>query len=283
MAVGINLATKYEPKLAQAYTKASVLTGKVNTEYKWTGVASINVLTAITQPLNTYNRTASGNRYGTPAELQDDVQNLLLTQDKSFSIVIDRGNYEDQMMAKKTGEVVKAQIGEQVTPFFDAYALQKWGANAGQTSAQSGTAVTASTVLDMFIDAHSKFFNYNFNKDLYAYVSSTTYAKLLRNPEFISVEKLGEKVLSNGVVGKCMNILVVEVPDSYMTSGTGQSAVTYQAIFAHKRSVLAPTKISELKINTDAPGISGTLIEGRYYGDAFVLNALNKGVIKCLG
>lgn len=273
MAVGINLATKYEPKLAQAYTKASILTGKVNTEYKWTGVASINVLTAITQPLNTYNRTASGNRYGTPAELQDDVQTLQLTQDKSFSIVIDRGNYEDQMMAKKTGEVVKAQIGEQVTPFFDAYALGVWGTNAGQTLTQSGTAVDKDTVLDMFIEAHSKFFNYNFNRDLYAYISSTAYAKLLRNPEFISVDKLGEKVLSNGVVGKCMNILVVEVPDSYMTG--------YQAIFTHKRSVLAPTKISELKIHTDAPGISGTLIEGRYYGDAFVLNALNKGVLKC--
>lgn len=281
--MAINLAEKYSEKLAQAYVKESILTGKVNTDYNWTGVQSINVLTATTQALNNYNRTASGNRYGTPAEVQDTKQTLTLTQDKSFAMIIDRGNLEDQMMAKKAGEVVKAQIGEQVTPFFDAYALQTWGANAGQTSAQSGTAVTASTVLDMFIDAHSKFFNFNFNKDLYAYVSSTTYAKLLRNPEFISVDKLGEKVLSNGVVGKCMNILVVEVPDSYMTSGSGQSAVTYQAIFTHKKSVLAPTKISELKIHTDAPGISGTLIEGRYYGDAFVLNALNKGVIKCLG
>ena len=280
--MAINLAEKYSEKLAQAYVKESILAGKTNQEYSWAGVQTVNVLTATTQPLNTYNRTLSANRYGNPAEVQDTKQVMTLTQDKSFAMIIDRGNLEDQMMAKKAGEVVKAQIGEQVTPFFDAYALQTWGANAGQTSAQSGTAVTASTVLDMFIDAHSKFFNFNFNKDLYAYVSSTTYAKLLRNPEFISVDKLGEKVLSNGVVGKCMNILVVEVPDSYMTT-TGQSPVTYQAIFAHKRAVLAPTKISELKIHTDAPGISGTLIEGRYYGDAFVLKALEKGVIKCLG
>lgn len=269
----VNLATKYESKLLQAYTKASILTGKVNTEYSFAGVQSINILTATTQSLNTYDRTASANRYGTPAEVQDTKQTLTLSQDKSFALVIDRGNLEDQMMAKKAGAVVKAQIGEQVTPFFDAYALAQWAANAGQTSTISGTNVDKDTVLDMFIDAHGKFFNYNFNKDLYAYVSSTTYAKLLRNPEFISVDKLGEKVLSNGVVGKCMNILVVEVPDAYMTG--------YQAIFAHKRSVLAPTKISELKIHTDAPGISGTLIEGRYYGDAFVLKALEKGVIAC--
>lgn len=276
--MAVNLAAKYSDKLAQAYTRESLLTGKVNTEYDWKGVDTINVLTATTQALNNYNRTASGNRYGTPAEVQDTKQVMKLEQDKSFSMVVDRGNLEDQMMAKKAGEIVKAEIGEQVTPFFDAYAIQKWGANAGQTSANSGTAVTATTVLDMFIDAHTKFFNEHFNKDLYAFVSATTYGKLLRNPEFISVDKLGEKVLSNGVVGKCMDIIVVEVPDAWMTDGT----TTYQAVFAHKRAVLAPTKIAELKIHTDAPGISGTLIEGRYYGDAFVLTALNKGVIKCL-
>lgn len=279
--MAINLAEKYASKLAQAYTRESLLTGKVNTEYDWKGVDTINVLTAVTQALNTYDRTgtgANGNwRYGNPSEVQDTKQIMQLTQDKSFSMTVDRGNLEDQMMAKKAGEIVKAEIGEQVTPFFDSYALMQWGANAGQTSTLSGTTLDKDTVLDAFIDAHTKFFNEHFNRDLYAFVSATTYGVLLRNPEFISVDKLGEKVLSNGVVGKCMGIIVVEVPDAWMTDGVD----TYQIIFAHKRSILAPTKIAELKIHTDAPGISGTLIEGRYYGDAFVLKALEKGVIEC--
>ena len=273
MSVTVNLANKYSSKLVQVYTKESILTGKVNTEYDWTGVKTINVLTAIAQDLNDYDRTASANRYGTPAEVEDSKQDLTLTKDKSFAMVVDRGNLEDQMMAKKAGEVVKMEIGEKVTPFFDSYALGVWAGAAGQTCTLSGTTLDKDTVLDAFIDAHTKFFNQNFTKDLYAFCTSTTYGKLLRNPEFISVDKLGEKVLSNGVVGKCMGIIVVEVPDAYMT---GQ-----QILFAHKKSILAPTKIAELKIHTDAPGISGTLIEGRYYGDAFVLTTLNKGVIKC--
>lgn len=275
--MAINLASKYEPKLVQIYNRESLLQGKINEDYKWTGVQTVHVLTATTQDLNDYDRDGSDRngvwRYGKPTDVQDTKQDMTLNLDKSFSMVIDRADFEDQVMAKKAGEVVRAQIGEKVTPFFDSNALLTWAAAAGQTSTISGTNVDKDTVLDMFIDAHTKFFNANFNRDLFAYVTSTTYGKLLRNPEFISVDKLGEKVLSNGVVGKCMGIIVVEVPDAYMTG--------YQAIFTHKKSVLAPVKINELKIHTDAPGISGSLIEGRYYGGAFVLTTLNKGVIAC--
>ena len=272
--MAINLATKYEGQLATAYTRASLLTGKTNTDYNWNGVVSINILSPVTQALNDYDRTASGNRYGAPAELQDTKQTLPIELDKSFAIVIDKGNYDEQMFAKKTGEVAKAQIGEQVVPFFDAYTLGKWATNAGATGSIT-TAVDKDTVLDMFIEAHKHFFNNNINvngKDQFAYVTATTYSKLLRNPEFISVEKLGADVLSNGVVGKCMGFLVVETPDAYMSG--------IQALFCDKKAVLAPTKMNELKIHKDAPGISGVLMEGRYRGDAFVLDVKNKGVLK---
>lgn len=269
--MAINLATKYEPHLLQAYNLASVITGKTNTDYDFAGVNSINILTAVTQDLNNYTRSGTW-RYGNPAELQDTKDTLTLTQDKSFSITIDRGNNTDQMNAKKSGEVVKAEIGEKVTPYFDKYALNVWATNAGTTVTQA--TVTKDTVLDLFINARKHFVNHKFpltGGNNYAYVTTTTYAYLLRNPEFISVEKLGQKVLSNGVVGKCMMFPVVEVPDDYLPTGC-------HALFAHKKSVLAPTKISELFVRNDVPGISGTLIEGRYYGDAFVLDALAQGV-----
>ena len=272
--MAINLATKYESKMALVYTRKSLLQGKTNEEYSWDGVNSIHVYTPVTQPLNDYVKSGTW-RYGSPAELQDTQQEMAITLDKSFSITVDRGNNDDQMHAKRSGEVVNAQVGEQVTPFFDKYALIKWAKEAGQTSSVTA-AVTKDTVLDMFIDAHSKFFNAAIpvnGKEQYAYVSAATYAKLLRNPEFISADSLNKDLLTNGVVGKCMGIIVVEVPDAYMTG--------YQAIFTHKKSVLAPVKINELKIHTDAPGISGSLIEGRYYGGAFVLTTLNKGVIAC--
>lgn len=272
-----NLAEKYEGQLAQAYTKDSVLAGKTNTDYSWNGVATINVLTAVTQDLNDYNLTGTdghgGNRYGEPTELDDTKQTMTITQDKSFAITIDRKNYDDQMMAKKTGTVTKAEIGEKVVPFFDKYALQAWIKGAGQQSSITA-AVTKDTVLDMFIDARKKFVNALIplsTNDNFAYITTTAYGFLLRNPEFISVEKLGNVILTNGEVGKCMSFRVVEVPDDYLG--------TTQALFVHKKAVLAPTKLKELKVHDDAPGISGRLIEGRYRGDAFVLDVYKKGVL----
>lgn len=273
-----NLADKYESQLAQAYTKASVLQGKVNTDYSWMGVSAIHVLTAVTQALNDYTLTGTdghgGNRYGEPTELDDTKQTMLITQDKSFSITIDTKNYDDQMKAKKTGTVTKAEIGEQVTPFFDKYALGKWIQGAGQHSSVTA-AVTKDTVLDMFIDARKKFVNALIplsTNDNFAYISTTAYSFLLRNPEFISVEKLGNVILTNGEVGKCMGFRCVEVPDNYLGAKT-------QALFVNKKAVLAPTKLNELKVHDNPPGISGRLIEGRYRGDAFVLDVYKKGVI----
>lgn len=274
---GINLATKYEKGLVQAYTRASVLTGKTNTEYNWDGVKSIHVYTAITQTLNDYNRTGvdsyGGHRYGAWSELQDREQEMIVTLDKSFAITIDKGNNDEQMNVKRMGEVIKAQIGEQVTPFFDKYALNYWATEAGVKDT-SFTTMDKDKVLDMFIKAHSTFFNNNIpvNGNVFAYVKTSVYGFLLRNPEFISVEKLGNVILTNAEVGKCMGFRVVEVPDAYLPTTTF-------ALFTNKKSVIQASKGTELHRYSNVPGLSGQLIEGRYRGDAFILNTLKTGVV----
>lgn len=260
-----NYADKYADQLEQAFLRSSVIAGKVNTEYEFTGVKTIHIYSAVTQPLTNYTRSGVW-RYGDPQELLTDVQDLVLSQDKSFSMTIDKGNYKDANLVLRTGRVVKQQIGEQVTPFFDKYALNKWATDAAVLTSASPT---KANVVDMFVDARKNFVNNNIpmTDSCYAYIPATTYAYLLQNPEFISVEKLGEKHLSNGVVGKVANWTLVEVPDSYLPNGVF-------ALFTHKSKVLAPSKIAELKTYNDVPGISGALIEGRYYGDAFVMKTL---------
>jgi hypothetical protein len=260
-----NYAEKYADQLEQAFLRSSVIAGKVNTEYEFTGVKTIHIYSAVTQPLTNYTRSGVW-RYGDPQELLTDVQDLVLSQDKSFSMTIDKGNYKDANLVLRTGRVVKQQIGEQVTPFFDKYALNKWATDAAVLTSASPT---KANVVDMFVDARKNFVNNNIpmTDSCYAYIPATTYAYLLQNPEFISVEKLGEKHLSNGVVGKVANWTLVEVPDSYLPNGVF-------ALFTHKSKVLAPSKIAELKTYNDVPGLSGSLIEGRYYGDAFVMKTL---------
>ena len=285
----INLASKYEKQLLQPWTKESVISGKYNTDYEWDGVQTIHILTATTQALNDYNRTLGSNRYGNWAELEDSKQDLTLFYDKSFAITVDRGNYTDQMMAKKTGTVTRAQIAEQVIPWFDKLALTTWAHNAGTKDGTTFASITKQNVVDMFAEAHKNFVNNNVPINpakCFCFIPTTVYTKLLLNPEFISVEKLGEKNLTKGVVGKCMNFTCVEVPDSYfdatMTdpSGSAMADVTgVHALFVHKDSVIFAQKCRELRIHDNPPGLSGVLMEGRYRGDAFVLNTRNKGVL----
>ena len=265
-----NYAEKYSDELAQAYLQSSIIAGKTNTEYTFDGVKTVHVYSAVTQPLQDYKRSGTW-RYGQPKELEDDSQDMTLSLDKSFSMTIDKGNSKDNAALKRAGKVIKQQIGEQVTPFFDKHALQTW-ATAAETATKNviTAAPTKDTVVDMFVKARSMFVNQKIQMgaNCYAYVpTSTTYAFLLMNPDFISIEKLGEKHLTNGLVGKCMNWNIIEVPDEYLPENTF-------ALFTHKNEVFAPTKIAELKQYSDVPGISGLLIEGRYYGDAFVRKTL---------
>lgn len=265
MAQTINLAEKYSDQLQQAFLRSSVIQSNVNNDFSFEGVRGIYIYSVVTQPLNDYTRSGVW-RYGTPTELEDDVQHLVLSQDKSFAMTVDKGNNKDQMNAKRAGRVVKQQVGEQVVPWFDKYALGQWSTAAKELEVGE---LTKNNVVDMFASARSQFVNDNIpmSEQCIAYVPTTTYTKLLLNPEFISVDKLGEKNLVKGEVGKCMNWRVIEIPDTYLDSDVF-------ALFTHKSKVLAPTKISELFIRNDVPGISGTLIEGRYYGDAFALKTL---------
>ena len=82
----------------------SLATGFTNRDYDWDGIKTLHVYSIPTVALNNYNRTLGANRYGTPAELQDDEQSLTVTQDKSFTFIIDKGNKMDQMNVKDAGK-----------------------------------------------------------------------------------------------------------------------------------------------------------------------------------
>lgn len=64
---------------------------------------------------------------------------------------------------------------------------------------------------------------------------------------------------------------VVRVPKSYLPEGV-------YFLVAHKDAVLMPYKIADAKVHEDPVGVSGALIEGRHYYDAYVLGAKCGGV-----
>ena len=93
--MAINLHEKYAKEIQTKFVRESLIAGRLDNSYSFSGVKTVNITTPITVPMVDYTRSGA-NRYGTPEEMQDVVQELTLTQDKSFALTIDKGNNEDQ-------------------------------------------------------------------------------------------------------------------------------------------------------------------------------------------
>ena len=272
--MAINLAEKYSKVIDARFTHESFIQGNVSNDYEWDGVRAINIYTPQSVALNDYNRAASGNRYGTPTEIQDSVQRMELTQDKSFSLTVDAGNNSDQEHVKTGAKMMKMEIAEQVVPYCDAYALGKW-VNLAGTRKSEASAPTKSTIVEMIFDAATAMDNGLVPQDnRILYLPATYYNMVRLSSEFVGVDALGEKVLTKGVVGLIADMKCVKVPDKYMADA--------YFLATYKNAVLAPKKINDAKIHIDPPGINGTLLEGRYYFDAFVRAAKAMGVYACI-
>lgn len=272
--MAINLAVKYADKIAEVFTKGSFLKGNTSTDYDLTGVKTLKVYTPITVPETDYVREGA-NRYGQPAEMQDVVQELKMTQDKAFTLTIDKGNNLDQNLTKRAADMLRLQLNEQSTPAADRYALRRFVTMAGRIE-QVAQKPTKETIVALIADGVQALDDALAPDDgRFLYLSSEMYKLVRLSPEFTGLEGLGEKAVGKGVVGEIAGLQIVKVPASYMPENCF-------FLIAHRSAVLMPYKISDAKVHTDPVGVSGALIEGRHYYDAFVLGAKAGGVYACV-
>ena len=151
--MAINLHEKYDKQIQTKFTQKSLVNGVLDNSYSFAGVKTVKISTPVTVPMVDYTRTGS-NRYGTPTEMQDTVQEMTLTQDKSFSLTIDKGNNADQNGIKEAGKMLSLQIEERAVPLMDKYFLEMLSKKAGKIVG-SGTALTKSNVCERITPAHA--------------------------------------------------------------------------------------------------------------------------------
>lgn len=268
--MAVNLAVKYSDQIAEVFTAGSFIKGKTSTSFDLTGVKTLKVYTPITVPEVDYTREGMS-RYGTVTEMQDIVQELKMTQDKAFTLTIDKGNNLDQNMTKKAADMLRLQLNEQSTPAADRYALKRFARMAG-TIATVSTAPTKNNIVELISTGAQTLDDQLVpDGDRYIYVTSEVYKMIRLSPEFTGLEGLGVKAVGKGVAGEISGLQIVRVPKSYMPDGRF-------FLITHKNAVLMPYKISDAKVHNDPVGVSGALIEGRHYYDAFVLGAKSAGV-----
>ena len=268
--MAVNYHEKYASAIAKAFTLSSLVKGVFKAKLDFTGAKTVKVTKLVTTPLNDYKRSGS-NRYGEPQDVSDIVMEYTMTQDKSFSGSVDKGDALDQNIENKAGQWLKAEMDEEVAPWADMYAFSKMTENG--TVLALDAAPTESTILSVFTRARTHFTNKKVpKKGRFVWVCATDYGYLLNIPQFATIEKLGIDALCNGHVGVIMGFNVIEAPDDYFPEGVRE-------IFAHEKAGTMPYKIHETKIHKDPPGISGALIEGRQYMDFFVFEEKKDAVL----
>lgn len=263
--MAINLATKYSPLIDERFKAESITNAYAGNKYKFDGVRSIVVYSVDNVVLNDYSRSATANRFGTPAELGDTIQTLTMGQDKAFTFTIDRGNSAEQLDIKHCNQQLKTNWDEVCTPEIDKYRIAKWINGAG-LGAASGTALAKGTVIEAVMTGSAALSNKLVPKrNRVLFVSETVYIATKLATEVIGIDTLGAKSVTRGVVGYIDGMAVVPVPDSYLPDG-----INFMIKF--KDSTVDPLRLKTLRAHINPPGIDGHLGECRFYHDAFLLD-----------
>ncbi len=257
----VNLATKYSSKVDERFKLGSLTEAIINRDYDWTGVGTVQVYSIDTVDLGDY--TKSGlQRYGSPDELGDSVQTMTLSQDKAFTFTIDKAYEIGQEGAKSAGAALRRQLDEVVIPEVDIYRISKLVEGAKKTDT---SATTKANAYEQFLTGMEALSDEKVPLTGRIAIASPSYYKFLKlDDTFIKNSDLGQEVIFNGQVGKIDGVPVIVAPTSYMPQYVN-------FIITHPSALVAPVQLTEYKVHSNPPGVSGSLIEGRIIHDAFVL------------
>ena len=258
----INYADKYSNILDEKFKVESKSDIAVNQDYDFVGAKTVKIQSVNTVELSNYTRSGS-NRYGTPNELDNAIQEMTMSQDKSFTFTIDKMNEDETNGALNAGKALNRQIRERVIPAVDAYRFGVMANNAGHKETLT---LSASNVYGAIVDATSYLDDREVPMDgRILVVTSATYGLMKKSKDIVMETEVGMDMKIKGVIGSLDGMTIVKVPSNRLPEG-------FQFLITHKIATTAPVKLAEYKIHTDAPGISGSLVEGRVYYDAFVLD-----------
>lgn len=258
----VNYAEKYASAVDERFREDAKSTPFVNANYDFDGVQTVKVYSVETSPMHNY-AMSGDHRYGTPAELGNSLQTLVMSQDRSFSFTIDRKNNIDTMGTMNAGEALSRQLSEVVIPEVDRYRFAKMIIGAGTHEA---SAITKSTAYEAALDAAATLTDKSVPaaNRIFA-VSPAYYKKIKQDSSFVKASEAGQSMVVSGALGMIDGMSVMLLPFSYLMGGI-------EFLIAHPIATTACEKLAEYNTYDNPPGVSGTLIEGRIYHDAFVLD-----------
>lgn len=272
--MAIEYATKYSGKVDERFALGTLSAGVVNQDYDWEGVETVKVFSVPTVALNDY-KTTGTSRYGTPSDLQNSVQTMTVSKDRSFTFVIDRKSRDDTQMTMEAGKALKREIDEEVIPEVDKYRFAKLVTNAAKNTNERTVvkAVTKTNAYEEFLTCQAMLDNAKAPTGGRVCVCTPAYHNLIKlDDSFTKKGDMATQIAINGLVGEIDGVPTIKVPASYLPANV-------DFIITNPACMPAPMKLESYKVHEDPPGISGWLVEGRVRYDAFVLASKEKAVV----
>lgn len=279
--MAINLAEKYSNQIDEVMRAGALSTPGVNNEVDFVGAQTVKIYSMGTAPLNDYDPNGGMQRYGTPTELQDTIQEMTMTQQKSFTFTIDKTYAVDSPEGvRNAGKALQRQLDQVVIPAIDRYRFAKLAENA---KTKTYTVLTKSNAYEAFLKANTAITDAEVPETGRVAFCSSAFIELLKlDANYTKAGDLAQdRIVFKGMVGECDGVPILRIPGHRLPAGAS-------FIITHPIAAPAPVKIRDYKIHQDPPGLAGNLVEGLIYHDCFVFEnkrvciAVNYGTLDTL-
>ena len=250
-------------------SKTGDIVNKGGVRLDFNGKNSVTIYTVNTVAENNYVRSGS-NRFGALNELGTGQQTFTLSQDKSFTFSVDRGNLEDSQMVQEANKAVKRQLREVAVPNVDIYTLATAHAYALANSQGATAAVTSSNAYQKFLAQNDALTEAKVPETgRYCFLSPATYSMLKLDTTFSRACDTSYADAKKGIIGQVDGVTLVKIPSTYLPTNE-------VFLFIWDQVLIRPMKFDSIRVLTEVRGIDGAVAEGRRYYDVFI--PANEGV-----
>ena len=272
--MSIELVNKYLPHTDEVFAAESKMSLLTNSDYDWTGAHTVKVYKVTTAPMNDYNRTGADNgnwsRYGAVAGLDATTEEMQLKKDRSFTFVIDKLDEDETNQQVAAASALARQQREVVIPEIDTYTYGVMCDGAGHKPA--AVALTEENIYSEILKGSNALDDAEVPETgRVLTVTPAVYALMKKSPDITMETNVGNDMRLKGVIAELDGAKIVKVPAKRLPAGFG-------FMLCHPCATVAPRKLEDTNIHTNPPGISGSLVEGRFCYDAFVLDNKVKAI-----
>lgn len=272
--MAINLKTAFAKQIDERFKQKAFGMNAFSSKFdaEFIGNKTVKIYSVQTSSLKNYDPTAGYARYGALEELQDTVQELTLTQQKSLNYSIDGVYNSQQGFIKNVPQSIAMHLDEVVIPEYDKYVFGVIGAGADATHIKKATLISDTVYAEILL-AQEKLTDANVpEQGRVLYATAGTINLLKQSSKFILASDLAmDGIRYKGMVGYVDGLPVVQVPKATLGLGV-------QFILLHDSCVVAPVTVNNLLMHNNPLGVYGSVIQGVFVYDAFVLANKQKAI-----